>query len=137
MADKKQRVESEVVPEEITQEMLEGKSKEDLIAMILRFNEAKDYLQAMIMELSVGADRNLTLIHEMNAQLKMKDLWIETVIETIGRDKITVPDGMLLYSGEDYVYLRDGEDSTKKADFNEQVKADLAANKKDEPGNSE
>lgn len=121
MEDKKKPlVEARV--EVIDEELLQSKNKKELIGMVTRSVEALDALKLILMEATVWAERNIRVIHELNAQLKIKDLWIEAVIETIGRDKITIPDGMVLYSGDDYVnFWEDGD----KVDLSGKAKGDL------------
>lgn len=89
---------------------------EKLVGMFTRLVEAKNYLQLKLMGVVMGNERNITLIQHLNNQLKGKDVFIEAVLDIIGYDKL--PDGMELYSGEDYVlFWNDEETKQVKADF--------------------
>lgn len=86
-----------------------------LVAMFLRLVEAKNYLQLQLMSIVMGNERNIALLHHLNNQLKAKDVFIETVLDVIGWDKL--PDGMELYSGDDYVLFWEDDNNVPKADF--------------------
>lgn len=89
---------------------------EKLVGMFTRLVEAKNYLQLKLMGVVMGNERNIALIQHLNNQLKGKDVFIEAVLDVVGWDKL--PEGMELYSGEDYVLFWDDEETKQiKADF--------------------
>jgi len=118
--EKKEPVVTSEIKEPEEEELM-AMDKDKLVAMFLRLVEAKNFLQLQLMGVIMGNERNIALISHLNNQLKGKDVFIETVLDVIGRDKL--PDGMELYSGEDYVHFWEDEETKQpKADFTQKAK---------------
>lgn len=124
MEDKKNaKVTTEVTTEikEPEEKELMEMDKEDIVKMFLRLVEAKNFIQLELMSLAVSNERTIKVIKHLNNQLKGKDVFIEAVLEKIGRDKL--PDGMELFSGDDYVYFwEDIDQKLEKVDLVDNVK---------------